>query len=170
MYEPLDEDLNYWQNKDNSTDWGTYYYEHLTKYINAIKNNIPPGAIYEYGCAGGEMILFLKNLFPTRKIIGIDIPNYNKIENIKEIDVRNLLLYKEFNEPIALAINDMSGWDLTPISKQSAYCHAMVNLVSSGYYIESRRYQYDPDFIYNSGKLEELKPVTKGLFAFKKLS
>lgn len=170
MYEPLDADLNYWQNKDNSSDWGEYYYKHLTQYIKTIQNDIPPGTIYEYGCAGGQMILFLKSLFPERKIVGIDIPNYNKIDEIKEVDVRNLILYKEFNEPIALAINDMSGWDLTPISKQSAYCHAMVNLVPSGYYIESRRHQYDPDFIYTSGKLQELEPAAKGLVAFKNLS
>lgn len=169
IYEPLDSDKNYWKNKDNSEKWGSYYYQNLTLYLEKIKDDLPPGAIYEYGCGDGQMIIFLKKLFPERKVVGIDIPNYNKIKEIREIDVRNIALYEEFREPIALAINDMSGWDLTPISKQSSYCHAMFNLVPSGYYIESRRHQYTPNFIYNSEKLKELEMVAQGLIVFKKM-
>jgi hypothetical protein len=51
----------------------------------------------------------------------------------------------------------------------AAYSHAMTNLVEGGYYLESRKDQYQPDFIYNNKQLKFIKTI-KNIIVFQRIS
>lgn len=115
------------------------YYGYLTEAVRNFlvpKANIPDGHIVELGTNRGELFLELCSHFEPGRCIGYDLENPLELPNIKVMDVREL--DEQHDIPIALSINDIGSWILTPESRMAAFKWAKRNTVTGGYLVESR--------------------------------
>jgi len=124
---------------------------------------IPEGYLVEYGSWRGAVIDTLSEKYGADRVFGFEIGNFFKHEQINDIDVRHLSGNRKYVVPIALAWNDLSEWNGSPIAKQAALDHALNNLVDGGIYIEHKAC---PDYIHSHPNLSLLHE-TKHLLFFK---
>lgn len=113
------------------------YYKHLNEVIHKFvvpKLVLPKGYIVELGTNKCELFLELCEHYGEENCRGYDLENPLELDNIEVVDVREL----DEELPIALSINDVGGWALTPESRMAAYQWAKKNTVLDGYLIESR--------------------------------
>ena len=112
---------------------------------NVIKHfDIPQGFIVEYGSWRGSVLDELSRQLGAHRVFGFEIGNFFDHPQINNIDVRHLAGNRKYERPIALAWNDLSEWNGSPMGKQAAFDHALNNLVNDGIYIEHRNC---PDYI-----------------------
>lgn len=133
--EIIETNPTYWNDRgeEYTSMWNGYYIDQLSKFLDSAE--LPSGCIVEYGSFNGKTIDFLKDLYQDRFIMGFD---YNPVGNHKHVfkmDVRDLTADMD----IALALNDLSDYDIAPESKTHAKNHAIKNIVKDGYYIESSK-------------------------------
>lgn len=100
--------------------------------------DIPDGYIVEYGSWRGSVIDVLSGIYGKDRVFGFDIGNFFNHPQIHGIDVRHLAGSRQYKIPIALAWNDLSEWNGSPMGKQAALDHALNNLVNDGIYIEHK--------------------------------
>lgn len=138
--EVIETDPTYWvdRGKEYTNIWHEYYIDQLSKILSNIL--LPSGVILEYGSYDGKTIDFLRGLFDDRFIVGIEYNLVGNHPNVFEMDVRDL--NSDMN--IALALNDLSDYDIAPKSKTHAKNHAIRNIVEGGYYIESGKQGFKP--------------------------
>ena len=164
----IDTDFTFW--KDN-VEKATYWEKYIANFVKELlqEHRLPEGDIMEYGSYKGALLDTIKELYPLRKITGFDTDNLANHKDIVEMDIRHLSSMREYDCSIALAINDIPVWEHSGPSKMAAYSHAMTNLVEGGYYLESRKDQYQPDFIYNNKQLKFIKTI-KNIIVFQRIS
>ena len=153
---------------DNITELGILQEDHN---VNIVKNeifnfNIPDGYIIEYGSWRGAVIDLLAKEYGEDRVFGFDISNFTNHPRIHKMDVRHLAGNKKYKLPIALAWNDLSEWEGSPLGKQAAFDHALNNLVDNGIYMEMKN---SPDYIRQHPNLHLFKE-TKYVSFFRFLS
>ena len=138
--EVIETDPTYWNDrgKEYTDMWHGYYIDQLSKVLSDI--SLPSGLIIEYGSYDGKTIDFLRDLYQDRFIMGVEYNLVGSHAHVFEMDVRDLTADMD----IALALNDLSDYDIAPESKSHAKSHAIKNLVKDGYYIESSKQGFNP--------------------------
>lgn len=127
------------------------------------KFELPQGFIVEYGSWRGSVIDELSRRYGVHRVFGFEIGNFFGHLQIHDFDVRHLAGNRQYQRPIALAWNDLSDWNGSPMGKQAAFDHALTNLVDGGIYIEHRKC---PDYILSHPNLT-LIDETKHLLFFR---
>lgn len=125
----------YWHDRgyEYTNGWHTYYKEQLLNFLNNYE--LLPGTIIEYGSYQGKMLDYLSKRYPHHEVVGIDIYNINKHSNIIETDI------KDFNSTykLSLALNELIDYSRDLDSKMAGRSHALKNLISGGFYVDSSR-------------------------------
>lgn len=138
--EIIETDPTYWNDrgKEYTDMWQGYYIDQLSKILSDI--TLPSGVIIEYGSYNGKTIDFLLDQYRDRFIMGIEYNLVGDHKRVFQMDVRDLTADMD----IALALNDLSDYDIAPESKTYAKNHAIKNIVKDGYYIESSKQGFSP--------------------------
>jgi hypothetical protein len=137
---------------DRCDQFGIHYNDYITDKnileekhnVNIANNvvvelNIPSaGYIVEYGSWRGAVIDALSDVYGKSRVFGFDISNFCNHPQIHAVDVRHLSGYNQYRKPIALAWNDLSNWEGSPIGKQASFDHALNNMVDNAIYIEHK--------------------------------
>lgn len=134
--------------------------------VDIVKNviptfDLPDGYIVEYGSWRGAVIDELSRRYGSHRVFGFEIGNFFDHRQIHNIDVRHLAGNRQYQRPIALAWNDLSEWNGSPMGKQAAFDHALNNLVDDGIYIEHRNC---PDYILSHPNLTLFHETKHTLF------
>lgn len=90
------------------------------------------GYIVELGVNRCQSFNILCQMFGPIRCIGFDLENIMGHPNVHVCDIRTLV--REI--PIALCVNEVGGWKVTPESRQSAFDWAVENIVPDGLLIE----------------------------------
>jgi len=90
------------------------------------------GFIVELGVNGCQSFNVLCKIFKPVRCIGFDLENVMSHPNVRVCDIRTL--NREI--PMALCVNEVGGWKVTPKSRQAAFDWAVKNIVPDGLLIE----------------------------------
>ena len=93
------------------------------------------GKIVETGVWQHHFFNHLKTRFGDRAK-GYDIHQYTESADDQVVYGDFRTIHSNHNEPVAVLINSMGGWDTNGSSKKAALDYAYTNLVSGGYYID----------------------------------
>jgi hypothetical protein len=126
---------------DYITDKNLLEESHNVNIVNDVIVNLDipsEGYIVEYGSWRGSVINALTKLYGADRVFGFDISNFCNHPQVHSIDVRHLSGYSYYRKPIALAWNDLSNWEGSPVGKQASFDHALNNMVDNAIYIEHK--------------------------------
>ncbi len=98
------------------------------------------GQVVEMGVARGINFARLCEQFGPSRCEGFDVVNYPGHPRVRTVDVRTL--DERDDRPIALAWNDLSNWEQSPVSKRAGFDFLTRNLVEEGLYIDA---DFEPD-------------------------
>lgn len=96
------------------------------------------GKIIEVGIWEGDIYEQLKTYFGADRCLGFDIYDYlnNDDSSVTIGDFRTI--HSDHNQDCAVVFNGAGGWDTNTSSKQAVLDYAYANLVSGGYYLDSK--------------------------------
>ena len=90
------------------------------------------GWVIELGVNRCQSFNELCELFGEDRCCGYDLENVTKHPRVRECDIRHL----HITMPIALCVNEIGGWRVTPESRQAGFDWAVTKIVEDGILIE----------------------------------